>query len=112
MTPQPDRRQNPVRLEPKYEDMLTQIHTLLTDENMGLCITVKEIKNTVHGDDKTPGLRARMDAVEPIALRCHAAVFENGWMGLRLQILLVWIAVLLLGTDNPLAQKIIARWWK
>jgi len=106
-----ERRRNAVRLEPKYEDMITQMHTILTDENMGICKVVKDLHISVHGDDRVPGLRPRMDRLEPMVHKTHTAIYGNGWWGLKMQSILIWAAVALLGTDNIMVQKLVAKWW-
>lgn len=101
-----------MKLEPRAEQMLTQIHTILTDEHVGLCVQVKQIHVGFYGDNNTKGLKARVDAVEPLAKEAHRAVYGGGWKSLRFQILLVWLAVMVLGTDNPFVKRLVDWWWK
>jgi hypothetical protein len=61
---------------------LDRVLFILEDEHVGVCKTLKKHDEAIYG---------------------------NGWIGIKTQILLISIAIALLGTDSPSAQKFV-KW--
>ena len=44
--------------------------------------------------------------------RMIKTIYGNGFPGLKMQTVLIWTAVALLGTDNRFVKMLVAAWWK
>jgi len=82
MTYTGDERRKMVLLDAEAKELIVEMHTLLSNKDFGLCTQVKKLGTDING---------------------------NGKPGLKTQVLILGIAILLLGADSPILAKI-AKW--